>query len=234
MYEYVIIAIALSAAYFFSESFFEHLKKIEVSLTSFSAGLFITAIFLTMLPVLMNESKTSGMNSFFVALWGFVILHIFEKYVLQYSKKKEDFLKNTLRLRMFSQILNHLMLGYAITFFFVSKASLWGYIISLPMAFYLFSSAVISEESHKKFHSTITGKLVASAAIFAGAIIAIILSPFSTVLTYTFSFAMGVFIYIIVRDVMPTEKRGNVFYFLYGIITYFLVLGLMELIAALT
>lgn len=233
MFGYLIIAVVLSVAYFFSESFFEHLKKRKAKLASFSSGLFITSIFLTMLPVLAQAPIARGVNSFFIALWGFVILHIFEKYVLEYSRKTGDYAKNVLKLRMFSQILNHLMLGYAITFFFVAKTSAFGYIISIPLAVHLFSSAVVSEESHKRFHSTLAGKLVASLSIFIGAVIAILLGQFSAASTYLFSFAIGVFIYIIVRDVMPAERKGNVFYFLYGIIAFFLILGASELIFAL-
>ena len=233
MFEYIVIAVVLSVAYFFSERFFEHLKKAEAKLVSFSSGLFITSIFLIMMPVLVEDLRFAKINSFFVALWGFVILHIFEKYVLQYSKRKEDYAKNRLRLRMFGQILNHLMLGYAITFFFMAKTSILGYLVAIPLAIYLFSSAVISEESHKKFHSTLTGSLIASVAIFIGALVAVILGAYSIASIYIFSFAVGVFIYMIVRDVMPAEKKGNVFYFLYGIITFFIILGALEIIFSL-
>jgi len=230
MFGYIIIAIILSVAYFFSEKFFDHLKKIETKLVSFSSGLFITSIFLLMLPVLIQDTGITKVNNFFIALWGFVILHIFEKYIRQYSKNKQ---KNMLKLKMFDQLLNHLMLGYAITYFFMAKTSIFGYIIIIPLAVYLFSSAVISEEAHKKFHSTALGKLICSLSIFIGALLAIILSSYGMLSNYLFSFGVGVFIYMIVKDIMPGERKGDVFYFLYGIITYFLILGAVELVMTL-
>ncbi|MEM4336497.1 MAG: hypothetical protein QXG86_00635 [Candidatus Woesearchaeota archaeon] len=232
MLAYLIIAVALSLVYFFSETFFHHLKRIEVKLVSFSAGLFITSIFLVMLPVLIKSSFSKGMNSFFIALWGFVILHIFEKYTSQYSKKEAEYQKNLLKLRVLSLIINNLMLGYALLFFFVAKTSTLGYLLLLPLIIHLFSSAVISEEAHKILQSTITGKIIASCTVFVGALLAIILSPFPHIMIYIFSFALGVFIYVIVRDVIPSERRGDVFYFIYGIITFFLILGVSEIIFA--
>ncbi|MBW3023148.1 hypothetical protein KY308_03525 [Candidatus Woesearchaeota archaeon] len=228
----IIIAAVLSIAYFFSESFFERLKKVEAKLASFSAGLFITSIFLLMMPVLTQDFEFTGFNTFLIALWGFVILHIFEKYVLQHSQKSSHS-RNLLKLRMFTQVLNHIMLGFTIAFFFIVKAPIIGYVITFPVAVYLFSSAVVSEESHKKFHSTLTGKLIASVSIFIGALVAIIIGK-GIIMEYVFSFAIGLFIYTIVRDVMPAERKGNVFYFLYGIITYFLVFGFVVLYLALT
>ena len=75
----------LSTIHFYFEEYAHHLEKRAMQFISFSSGLFITYIFLSMLPEMMNGLMFLGDNVYFIALWGFVIFHIIEKYVARHT-----------------------------------------------------------------------------------------------------------------------------------------------------
>ena len=72
---------------------------------------------------------------------------------------------------------------------------------------------------------TLTGKIMIASSIFIGALLSsILLIPASWFLGM-FAFVTGMFLYLIVRDVIPSQGRGRVDYFLYGVILQILVIG---------
>lgn len=225
----LILALILSVVYFLSETFFKYLKKKSLEIRSFSAGMFITYIFLTMFPELIVSKEFIGNNGLFIAMWGFILLHITEKYIIQHAKNYVAQKKKLIRVRMSGFFINHLMLGFALAFFFIANPVL-GYISIIPLGFHMISSALWSEEIHKRYHQKISGKLFASSAIFIGALISLFLKITPVIYFSLFALVTGTFLYIIVRDVMPKEKEGNVFYFLYGVIFYLLAIGIEMLL----
>ncbi len=226
----IIISLFLSFVYFLSGTFFNYIRKAFLEITSLSSGVFISYIFLTLFPELFKSRVYLGNNGLFIALWGFVVLYIIEKYVMQHVKNYFVQKKRLLQIRMFGFFINHFMLGFALVFFFKAGIPVMGYVTVLPLTLHMFSSALLSEELHRKFHGTMIGKIVSSLAIFLGALVSIWLYPSTRIYFAVLSFVTGTFLYIVVRDVMPKEREGNVYYFLYGIIAYLAALGIGSIV----
>jgi len=191
--------------------------------------MFITYIFLTLFPELFKSRAHIGNNGLFIALWGFVTLYLTEKYVMQHVKNYFVQKARLIQIRMFGFLINHFMIGFALVFFFKEGPHIMGYVTAIPLTFHLFSSALLSEELHRKFQQTIIGKIISSLAILLGTIVSILIYPYSIAYFAIFSFVTGTFLYIVVRDVMPKEREGNVYYFLYGVIIYLAALGIASL-----
>lgn len=226
----IIISLILSFIYFLSGAFFNRIKKAYLEITSFSSGMFISYIFLTLFPELFKSMAYLGNNGLFIALWGFVVLYIIEKYVMQHIKNYFVQRKRLLEIRMFGFFTNHFMLGFALVFFFKEGFPVMGYVTAIPLTFHMFSSALLSEELHRRFHETMLGKIVSSFTIFFGALVSIWLYPSAWVYFAILSFVTGTFLYVVVRDVMPKEREGNVYYFLYGVIAYLTALGIGSIV----
>ncbi len=211
--------------HFYFEDFLQHLKKYDLSFISFSSGIFIAYIFLSMFPRITDGVKDVGYGIFFIILWGFVIFHIAEKYVFQHTegRKKEKRLND---IRTIGFFINHIILGMSLTFFFKVDKPLVAYLALVPVFFHMLSSTIVIEHLHRHVRETIGGKILSSGSLFFGTVFGIMLDVSTKTFYALFAFIMGVLLYIVVRDTVPKYKEGSPVHFLVGIIVYLALLGI--------
>ena len=85
----IFLAFILSIIHYFSEIVSVKAEKYHNKIISISAGIFLTLIFLEIMPELLNLSLMPAQTIFFFILLGFIIFHISEKYLYQHAKKKK-------------------------------------------------------------------------------------------------------------------------------------------------
>jgi len=164
----IALTLVLSVIHYYFESYARHLEKYDIIFISFSSGLFITYIFLGMFPEIVRGFSIIGNNVFFLALWGFVILHIVEKFIYQHTNTAFLRLKRLVAVRTFGFFVNHFILGMALVFFFREGSTLTGYFSFIPILFHVTSASLLMEHLHHRVRETMIGKILSSGSIFIG------------------------------------------------------------------
>ncbi|RME78731.1 hypothetical protein D6774_00160 [Candidatus Woesearchaeota archaeon] len=201
--------------------YFEHA---HIRFISFSTGLFVTYLFLSMFPTMLRGREFLGNGVLFIFFWGFVVFHIAEKYVYQHSSSLRRRRSRLVRLRTLGFFVNHIILGIAVVFFFQTGQILLGYISFLPIIFHLMSSTLIVEHLHHKVRSNPLTHLLSYMSLFFGALIATLFRIPLEIYYGVFAFVVGILFYIIVRDTIPPYREGDSIYFLCGVVTYIILL----------
>ena len=226
LYIPLLLTFLFSITHFFFEEYAHHLRKIDVAFTSFSSGIFIAYIFLTLFPGVLQGSYILQNGIFFIMLWGFVLLHIVEKYVMHHTQEAKQRMERLTHVRTASFFINHVLLGMALIFFFEIDKPAIAVISIIPVFFHIISSSTIVEHLHRHVRETIMGKILSSGAFFFGALFAAMLKIPLSVFFGLFAFITGTLFYIVVRDVMPKHQQGKPVLFLWGVISYLLLLGI--------
>ena len=220
----LILAFVLSIVHYYFEIYASHLKKLDTYFISFSSALFITYIFLSMLPEMVKGITSLGDNIYFIALWGFVLLHIAEKHVSQHVTKEYVRAKRLVAVRTSAFFINLFIIGIAFVFFFKLGKTALGYFSFVPILFHVISSSLVVEHLHYRVRESRLGRILSSGSIFFGALLATVVNLPITIYYGLFAFITGMLLYIIIRDVLPKYQKGHPTFFISGIIIYLLII----------
>ncbi|MBU0461206.1 MAG: hypothetical protein KJ574_01330, partial [Nanoarchaeota archaeon] len=226
----LVLTIILSIAHYYFEVYAHHLRKFDTHFISLSSGLFITYIFLSMFPEMMNGINYLADNIYFIALWGFVLFHIFEKQVSQSAKTHYEEEKRLVTVRTSAFFINLFIVGMSFIFFFKLGNKTLGYFSFIPLLFHVISSSLVVEHLHHRVRESVYGRLLSSGSIFIGALVAALISFPVAVYYAAFAFITGMLLYIITRDVMPKYRTGKPSYFIIGIILYLAIIIIERII----
>jgi zinc transporter ZupT len=211
----LLLALMLSVVHVLSEHTVGNVKRYYAEITSFSAGIFITYLLLEVLPVLSRGIPLIGRNAYLFLLLGFVVFHLAEKYAYQHVKDRSSLLKDLSRLHIAGFIANSFVAGFALVLFFEIETGL-GILIFVPFALHALSSAISVRDIHRHFRSTMLEEILLSLSPLFGAVTAFVLGLHTVAFYITFSFVTGILLYIVVRDLVPSEEKGKPLYFVFG------------------
>lgn len=228
----ILLTLLLSVIHFYFEDYAKHLRRLDILFISFSSGLFISYIFLGMFPQIVSGHKVIGDFVYLLALWGFVILHIVEKYIYQHTNRAFVRLKRLVMVRTTGFFINHFILGMAIVFFFQAGSDLTGYFAFIPILFHTMTASLVSEHLHHRVRATMTGKILSSGSIFFGAIFAVLINLTESLFAGLFSFITGMLLYLVVRDTMPSQKEGHSNAFILGAIIYLVIVVVERIVTS--
>jgi len=220
----------LSIIFFFSDFILIRIKKYKKEVTSYSTGLFISYIFLSMFPELFNGINHIDITILYIALSGFIIFHVIEKQILYKTKDKIHKLKQLYLIDQIAFSIEHFTIGFALIFFFKVSNPVFAILIFFPLMFHIISSSLILEHLHKKIHETPIKKVLHSSIILIGAIVSIFFQVSIVSYYAIFSFVTGILLYIIIKNALPQDRTTKPIFFLSGIMSYIFLLSLQYLI----
>lgn len=224
----LILTFILSIFHYFFESYVKHFKKYDVSFTSFSSGLFITYIFISLFPEVVKGSVHHADRIYLYMLLGFVFLHVIEKYVSRHALTKYKRARDLREIRTATFIINLFVIGAAmITFAKIGDTSLL-FLTFIPALFHVVSSSLLVEHLHKSVREHNFFKILCSGAIFFGAVAGFFFVFSLAVYYFLIAFMAGTLLYLITRDVLPKYRLSNSFLFILGIITYILIVEISK------
>ena len=226
----LILTFSLSLVHYYFEGYAHHLKRFDTVFISFSSGLFITYIFLSMFPEMVKGLDFLGQNIYFIALWGFVLLHIAEKHVSRHARNDYQRAKKLVLVRTSAFFINLFIIGMALVFFFKFGKVALGYFSFIPVLFHVISSSLVVEHLHHRVRESKYGRFFSSGSIFFGAIVATIIDLPITVYYGIFAFITGMLLYLIIRDILPKYRTGKATYFITGIIVYLIIVVVERLL----
>jgi len=221
----VVLAFILTIVHSFSKRVSIFIEKHHINVTSFSAGMFLTLIFIDFLPRLI-VGIDYGAPIFLVLTFGFVMFHLSEKYLYQHIKNKKLLLRNLAELHNFGFFIDHLMVGFVL-FLTFELTRYTNYLIFIPFLLHTISSSMALEHIHAKI-KTKFNKLILNTSTFLGALFAYLIN-LETFWYYTFfAFFLGALLYISIRDMLPHGKKGNPLMFFIG---FLITIGILSLIS---
>ncbi|MDP2909307.1 MAG: hypothetical protein Q8N77_05875 [Nanoarchaeota archaeon] len=220
----LVIALILSIVHSFSRTISKIIEEHHINITSFSAGMFLTLIFLEFLPLTLDGIEY-GVPVFLLITIGFVAFHSSEKYLYQHIKNKKELLKELAHLHNIGFFINHLMVGFVLVLIFeIGRYA--SYLIVIPFLLHTVSSSMSLEHIHARI-GTKFNKFLLNMSTFLGALFAYLIN-LGTFWHYAlFSFFLGALLYISIRDMLPGGKRGNLLMFLAG---FLLTIGIISII----
>ena len=205
----LVLAAVLSIVHFFSSEISEKIERYHSKLISLSAGIFISLLFLDILPKLLETEFLSITSILSSVLVGIIVFHIAEKYLYQHIKHRKELLKDLAELHFIGFFINHLILGFILVVAIGSNI-----LIFIPLLLHTIASSISLEHIHEKFKSTLFKRIFLASSTFMGAIVALLLSPIQILNLILFSFTVGIVLYISFRDMVPKEKEGSSLFFL--------------------
>jgi len=220
----IILSFVLSILHFFSRAISKLIEKHHIHLTSFSAGMFLTLIFIDFLP---RAAKGLEHNApVFLALTvGFVMYHLSEKYLYQHVKDKKLLLEELAELHNVGFFMDHFMLGFILVLTFKLE-SYTSYLVFIPFVLHTISSSMSLEHISARIKTGVN-RFILSASTLLGALFASFVQLQNFWYYTSFAFFLGALLYISIRDMLPGGKKGNPLMFLIG---FLLTVGIVALI----
>ncbi len=205
----------LSIVHFTGEYVSEHLERHHAKLISLSSGVFITILFIDLLPLAARDPL-----NFPILLAGFVLFHSIEKYV--YQRHPSQFTWRVQQLDAMGFFFVNFLNGFALVLIYDFNPQL-AYFVILPLIFAELASSTLLSHVLEKLDAGVLFKMFLSSSVFLGALVASALKFDEIVANNIFAFVIGTMFYIVVRDMVPKHREGRLEYFILGAFVMYLI-----------
>jgi len=224
------LAAILAIVNFFSEKYSEHVEKYHAHTLSFSAGLFLGIIFLTLLPEAFKGTAFLGQNVYLLMVSGFLLFHLGEKYIYQHIQNKDELLKDLASIHVMGFFFNHFVLGITLFLVFAYKSVFSAFLIFIPLLLHTFSSSLSLNHIDKHFDRKRILSFLLPLSPVLGVLFAGLLNLNLALYYGLLSFVIGSMLYIVIRDMVPKEQEGQPLLFVTGMLISILAATLLALI----
>ncbi len=217
--ETLIIGIAFGAiiglAQFFSEHFCAICGRHTVEMTSFSAGVAVSYLFLGLIPEFVSEVQHTERWLYVFALLGFVLFHLVEKYIYRHSAPRDV----TTRLERENSAVSfayHFIVGVVIVDL-TAMGFADGLLFVVPVALYTALGTLPEHVSPERWVHV----LLSLAAVF-GVVAAVVLrDAISTAVSAALlGFVVGALAFAVIRHAIPYGREGRPAWFVVGMAVY--------------
>lgn len=215
----IALAAALTVVHYLSEVYASHQEKHHWRILSFSAGAFITLLFLEMMP-----RATSVPYGLSLMLLGFVCFHAVERYVYQHYHKKE-LRKKVDALDTLGFFGKNFLNGFVLVVAFDNSAG-FGYALFAALLLHTISSSLMLSHLVERLKGIRNHRLLLSSGTLLGALAAVPLGASGAVATGGFALVTGALFYIVARDILPRDGAGRMAYFTSGVLAMYFLLVL--------
>ena len=210
-------SLLLAVISIFSDKAVKHFEKFHEELMSFSAGILITIILVEFMGVVSSGALLFGQFIYVYVVLGFVVFHSIEKYVYKHvpSSKIKEIRKELGMIHFAGFTVEHVILGMFLTMVWFFRSLDVLYILVVPFIIRtIASSHPIKHLGMKTFGLWVT--LVTAFAIPFGSLFALSLLGFQSALYSIFAFITGTSLYLVVMDIIPKYRKGNIYWFFIG------------------
>lgn len=219
------IMLLLAVLFIFLVSYFISYKYYHLSedkhelLLSLSSGMLISIIFVEILPRLYSSSYQNGPEIYLGIVLGFVMYHIVEKYLYQHGKEHYALRKRLTLFHLSGNILENFLKGFMIVYIFTLESlDIVRFFALFPFFTENLARGVILGHKSIRLNLSLSFALSIAVAFMLGASLAFFLPFHSEYFHWVFSFAVGAFIYFVIRDELPHGTSGKPTFFAIGAI----------------
>ncbi len=225
----VIFGLVVAIAHFFSDRFLGVIEEKRKKVISFVAGISLSYVFLLLMPEIYGMVTILDKYIFLLLLLGFAGFHLIEKHIYQHEDKEK--LQEELRtVHSLTFFIYHFLIGFILLNLLTGELML-GLMFLIPVFFH----SAVSGASLKGIHVSIRErnllKVLLSCSTLMGVLIGSLFLIPQHVLNSVLGFVAGAFLYIVIRDSLPRETRGDILYFVSGIAIYTAIIFLIWTLA---
>lgn len=218
-----IIALALALLHLLGEELESWIGGYRESIVSFGSGVSISYIFLHLVPEIQRIS--ASLSSFYLAfpLAGFSSIHLIEKYVSKSRISPDKMKKDFAEIHSTFLFLYNGAIGYLVASL-LSKNFVSGVLFLIPLALHIVVSSMSVTELHEKFASKKIFKVSISIAPLVGVLF--YQQPWMTERLFdpVFGVVVGMFMYVVIRDSIPSDDKGKPVEYLAGTLLYLILI----------
>ncbi|MFO8077887.1 MAG: hypothetical protein R6U21_04530 [Thermoplasmatota archaeon] len=211
----VLLAVILGVVQFFSEQIINTCGNYYTHVISFSAGISITYVFVDLFPHFSRSVVQFDQILFVTVLFGFIFVHLVEKYVYQHSSDTllDERLQN---LNQFISFFYHMVLGIVI-FDFTEQGLIEALLIFIPILIF----TAVSTLPVRRHPSSLVHLFVSSSTVI-GVVLAGIFIDYlqGFVQIGLVGFVIGGLLFSVIRHSIPQGKKGKPLMFILGVIIY--------------
>ena len=219
----LLLTVILGIVHFFGEQINEKLIAPASIITSFSAGISVSYVFLMLLPELHKGFGQFGDYTFLFAMVGFAGVHMIEKAIYRHEKTLEDIKRDFKELHSVFLFIYHLGMG-TVLFYILRTSPLEGTLFFIPLLLHTAISSLSLKELNEDVLDITSVKILISVSGVAGVLIAsftgVSFGQFHVIL----GIITGMFLHVVISDSMEAEAKGETWSFLLGIILYSLLI----------
>jgi len=217
--------VILALAHFFSERFLDVIEEKKKKIMSFVAGISLTYVFLLLIPEIYSLTGMIDRYIYLLFLFGFAGFHLIEKHIYQHDDKGK--LQEELKLvHSITFFFYHFLIGFTLLNLMKGNVVV-GAMFLIPIFFH----SAVSGASLKGIHISIREKnimkVLLSCSTLLGVIIGSVFFVPQQLLNFMLGFVVGAFLYIVIRDSLPRETKGDAIYFISGLIVYTVIIFLI-------
>ncbi|MBI2583223.1 MAG: hypothetical protein HYW25_01020 [Candidatus Aenigmarchaeota archaeon] len=211
------ISLLLGIISLFSDRLVNRFEKYHEELMSLSAGILITIILMAFIGVIAGGADIFGSIVYLYLAMGFVIFHTAEKYVYKHvpSSMMKHIRKELNQMHLFGFAVDHIIMGMFLVMLWFLHSLTVLYILVVPFIIHVVASAHPIRHLGMKLHELWTNITLALSIPF-GSLVALFLLGHQEALYSVFALITGTLLYIVVRDVTPKYRKGNIYWFLIG------------------
>jgi zinc transporter ZupT len=227
----LLFALILALIHFLTERFAHRYKGAEERITSLSLGVFITFIFLDLVPRLYEVDTVIGQNIFLVMLWGFILFYLVEQLIYRHSRKYSLVYKELNEVDMVAFFIDHVIVGLALIVLILDVDPVASIFIFIPFLFHMLSSSLTVHQIYHKIRVKQGTRVLMSSSILLGAVIGAIIGITTAIFNILLAFLIGALLYVVIKDMLPKYRKGHPLYFVLGNILMLVILLLQRVLA---
>lgn len=213
----------MGITHFLSEELEEHMSGYRERVISFSAGASITYIFVQLMPEFHRIARESSELIFIFPLAGFSSIHLIEKYIAQSGLEDEKMREEYGEVHSIFLFLYSGAIGYLIASL-IAESTVTGLLFFIPILLHVAVSSLSLTELHEKFSQKITVKLAISIAPILGVLTYQLGSITENYFNPVFGTVIGMFFYVVIRDSIPRNDRGQPLEYVLGALIYLTII----------
>ncbi len=225
-----LMAVALSLVEFFSEAVAPRIEKYHKEILALNGGLMLGFLFLVIFPELFDTVAEIDNKAFFFLLLGFVVFHLAERFVYGHAHSHHERTRELNELHLIGVSAMGLIEGMALFFSVNLIGTRSGELIFLPLLLNAFNASIYMSHISRHVTKNRVWDAVLAMGPVAGFVIAVALSPAGPAAHVLFAFVAGALLYVVIRDILPSEEHRDPGLFTIGILLSILLSQMVGLL----
>jgi len=185
-----------------------------VEIMSLSAGMFLSYIFLEAFDTIAEAHAELGKTILVFFFLGFVVYHVFSKYLYQHTKSREKREEEMEELLYSGSIIDSMFTGFALAIILDINEPV--YFALIPFLLHTVSATIAFQLHHKHFKTPKAIQMLFAFSPLIGALIGQAILFETGAFYRLLAFVTGAVLYIAVRHMLPGGKKGDIGYFMLG------------------
>ncbi len=220
----LIMGLVMSFVHYYSEEFVLRCYHFRDQLVSFTAGISIAYLFLTLFPEFSSGSfAVGGRTLFMFVLIGFALFHLVEKYIYQHVPKSKILRDLAIEDSVISFVY-HFMAGIVL-FEFVKTDLRFGILFFIPILIHTSVSTLPVDAPKNNLVA-----IILASSTFLGVLFGTYMQAYITpsVIFTLMGFVSGTLLFTLTRHTLPAKEHGSPLFFLVGVLFYVIIISLIE------